>query len=481
MKKLYLIFFVAIVLQINDFAQTSFPLDIGNKWYYQTGSNRNEVYGIVKEVTDTLSNGFREITSKYFSRTGVSTGKEYWGFIDGKFYANSNSPTIDYYAQVYYDKYLTHDSCKANQVGDMGHDCWEWIEYQLFNIADSAQLYTRTWQLASIASVKVIAIASPKLGIARIWSSSYVRQGEGLLDSTYLIGMQRNGEVLGDTLTINQYRIPSLSSPLNGALSMPLTLTLQWNKAIEVNSYKLQVATDYDFSNTVADYSGLTDTLKVIGPIKDITKFYWRVFAQSNNGYEYVSPIFNFSTIINIDNIPKLLKPSNGTTGVAQPLTFKWSKVPDTGTYEFQIATDSLCHQTVLDRIVRDDTVIVIDSLVTNKKYYWRVKKISSDLYWSKAFSFTTEAAPIEFKLEQNYPNPFNGTTKFIYSLSNKSKINVQLFNVLGETVATLLDSEIEPGTYFLTVDSARLSSGIYFYQMKAGDFVQTKKMILLR
>ncbi|MDP3682306.1 MAG: T9SS type A sorting domain-containing protein, partial [Ignavibacteria bacterium] len=79
------------------------------------------------------------------------------------------------------------------------------------------------------------------------------------------------------------------------------------------------------------------------------------------------------------------------------------------------------------------------------------------------------------------YPNPFNGTTKFRYALSNKSKITIRLFNVLGETVATLLDSEMVPGAYFLTVNAASLPSGIYFYQLRAGDFTQTKKMILLR
>ena len=480
MKKLYIIFFVAIAMQINGFAQTTFPLDIGNKWYYQAGSNRNEVYGIVKEVTDTLSNGFREITSKYFSRTGVSTQNEYWWDIGGKLYINGSSPQIENALKIY-DHSLTHDSCETI-FSTWSDNCWELIEFKVFNIWDSAQKYIERWGGHAYTAKRTI-IVLPQLGIVNTWLSVDFPEPQyhDIQDSTYLIGMYRNGEVFGDTLTINQYRIPSLSSPLNGALSMPLALTLQWNKAIEVNSYRLQVATDYDFSNTVADYSGLTDTLKVIGPIRDITKFYWRVFAQSNNGHEYVSTTFNFSTIVDTDNIPKLLTPSNETSGVAQPLTFKWSKVPDTETYEFQIATDSLCHQTVLDRIVRDDTVIVIDSLVMNKKYYWRVKKISSDLYWSKSFSFTTEGAPIEFNLEQNYPNPFNGTTKFRYALSNKSKITIRLFNVLGESVATLLDSEVVPGAYSLSVDAASLPSGIYFYQMRAGDFVQTKKMILLR
>jgi len=89
--------------------ETSFPLDIGNKWFYQNVSNRDECYGIIKEVTDTLSNGFREITSTYLYRTSISSKKEYWGFLDGKFYSNT-TPQIQN-ANVLYNYYLTHDSC----------------------------------------------------------------------------------------------------------------------------------------------------------------------------------------------------------------------------------------------------------------------------------------------------------------------------------------------------------------------------------
>jgi len=675
MKKLYLIFMVTIVLQMNGFAQTSFPLDIGNKWYYQAGSNRNEVYGIVREVTDTLSNGFREITSKYFSRTGVTTGKEYWGFIDGKFYANSYSPAIDYYAQVYYDKYLTHDSCLYIGGSNMANDCWKLTEYPMFNIIDSAQIYTRSGAIASIVSFQQTVIVSPKIGIIRTWSSSYPREGLGDRDSTYLIGMYMNGEVLGDTIFSNPYRRPPLFSPINGSHDIFLTVTLQWNKASEAISYSLQVSTDTSFGNLVVDYTELTDTFKVVGPLEDITEYYWRVGALSSDGKEYWSSYYNFRTIntrnipyllspedgaiipqkstfkwrkaeegvsyylqistdpyfnnlvygrlglsdttktidslkldteyywrveattmdqqsdihfffsqvfsfkvdhfgdpdratslvfplkgsltlptvnlawnkvpeaisyklqvakdiefinmvldfsglkdtskvigplegltkyfwrvgtissngieywssyfnfttINSQNITNLLLPFNGAANIAQPIIFKWSKVPGAWTYEFQIAADSLCHNTVLDRIVQYDTVQVIDSLVINKKYYWRVKKTGSDLYWSQIYSFTTEAAPIEFSLEQNYPNPFNGTTKFNYTLTIKTRITIQLYNVLGEKVKTLLDSEKEPGAYFLTVDAASLPSGIYFYQLRAGEFVQTKKMVLIR
>jgi hypothetical protein len=91
------------------------------------------------------------------------------------------------------------------------------------------------------------------------------------------------------------------------------------------------------------------------------------------------------------------------------------------------------------------------------------------------------ETVPTEFSLEQNYPNPFNPTTTFGYSIPIQSKVVIKVFDILGNEVATLLDEEKSVGTYELTWNAANLSSGIYFYQLKAGEFVSTKKMILLK
>jgi hypothetical protein len=88
---------------------------------------------------------------------------------------------------------------------------------------------------------------------------------------------------------------------------------------------------------------------------------------------------------------------------------------------------------------------------------------------------------PTEFALEQNYPNPFNPSTTFRYSIPTQSKVVIKVFDVLGNEVATLMDEEKSVGTYELTWNAENLSSGIYFYQLKAGEFISTKKMILLK
>jgi hypothetical protein len=88
---------------------------------------------------------------------------------------------------------------------------------------------------------------------------------------------------------------------------------------------------------------------------------------------------------------------------------------------------------------------------------------------------------PTEFTLEQNYPNPFNPSTTFRYSIPTQSKVVIKVYDILGNEIATLMDEEKSVGTYELKWNAANLSSGIYFYQLQAGDFINTKKMILLK
>ncbi len=95
------------------------------------------------------------------------------------------------------------------------------------------------------------------------------------------------------------------------------------------------------------------------------------------------------------------------------------------------------------------------------------------------------ELITIEFKLSQNYPNPFNPSTRIQYQVSSSSHVTLKVYDVLGNEVATLVDEYKEAGSYEVEFSASSgiryLASGIYFYQLKAGDFVQTKKMILIR
>jgi hypothetical protein len=89
--------------------------------------------------------------------------------------------------------------------------------------------------------------------------------------------------------------------------------------------------------------------------------------------------------------------------------------------------------------------------------------------------------SPALYELGQNYPNPFNPTTKIQFTIVNRRLTTVKVYDVLGREVSTLVNEVKEPGTYSVEFDGTNLASGVYFYRLQAGDFVATKKLVLLK
>ena len=88
---------------------------------------------------------------------------------------------------------------------------------------------------------------------------------------------------------------------------------------------------------------------------------------------------------------------------------------------------------------------------------------------------------PLSFNLLQNYPNPFNPSTMINFTISQRSLVILKIFNVLGKEVSTLINSEKESGTYTVNFNAGKLSNGVYFYRLTAGNYSSVKKMILMK
>jgi hypothetical protein len=107
-------------------------------------------------------------------------------------------------------------------------------------------------------------------------------------------------------------------------------------------------------------------------------------------------------------------------------------------------------------------------------------------VYWTDSTKIVTDVEagrplPQTFTLEQNYPNPFNPTTTIRYGLPNRSHVTLTVFNTLGQQVSLLRNAEQEAGYHDVELDGTNLASGLYFYKIQAGDFVATKRLLLLR
>ncbi len=93
----------------------------------------------------------------------------------------------------------------------------------------------------------------------------------------------------------------------------------------------------------------------------------------------------------------------------------------------------------------------------------------------------TSTEVPVRFSLEQNYPNPFNPITKLKFQMSKSGFAKLVIFDVTGKEIATLVNEEMNPGTYELSWDGSNYPSGIYFYELTSEGFTQTKKMALIK
>jgi hypothetical protein len=149
-----------------------------------------------------------------------------------------------------------------------------------------------------------------------------------------------------------------------------------------------------------------------------------------------------------------------------------------TGGNEFFTAGFVNGHGTTADPTNYSFTDIHVD----NGKYYYRLKQID----YNGTVKFT-DVVEVEFRafnsclLEQNYPNPFNPVTTIGFGVQNKSNVRITILNTIGEEVAILLNEEREAGYHQVEFNAVNFPSGVYFYRIQSGDFVQTRKMILIK
>ncbi len=307
-----------------------------------------------------------------------------------------------------------------------------------------------------------------------------------------------NESVASNVVQITEPATPILALPLSNELNVRDTVDLKWLYADRATSYQLVVGTDSTFNeNVLYNSSNEKDTVRSIRGMEGQTKYYWKVKSKNIAGESNFSSVYSYTTGFPVT--PVLIEPAHKTLDVSISPTLKWAKLPTAETYRLQLTRNSLTfnEQTIILDTTVADTSLTLNNLDGLTIYYWRVSaqnEYGSSL-WPGSFGFRTQEIvavkdgneiPSDYKLYQNYPNPFNPTTNIKFSIPKMGTVEIKVYDILGREVVELVNEDFAAGSYTATWDGkndfgSQVPSGVYIYTIRSGQFISSKKMILLK
>jgi hypothetical protein len=218
--------------------------------------------------------------------------------------------------------------------------------------------------------------------------------------------------------------------------------------------------------------------------------------------YGYFSAVFQ--RVLSVDNFEVTIQalPIQLASFTAMPVsgssvTLNWKTASEVKNYGFEVQRSAVARtgfSSISNLISGHGTSVTgfnysfTDKAPSAGAQYYRLKQIDLNgvLHYSDAVTIGIVSAPqmqipAVFSLNQNYPNPFNPSTRISYGLPKNSNVTLRVYNTLGQEVAVLQNGDQDAGYHEVIFDGTRLGSGVYFYRIQAGTFVESMKLLLLR
>ncbi len=321
---------------------------------------------------------------------------------------------------------------------------------------------------------------------------------------------------VSSSTTTASANIPTLTSPISGTVISTQNPTLSWAaNSSEALDYQviwssnpaLNIVAPFGLANVTVPNGGtsswLVTTSYVLNNLTPGVTYYWQVRSRLSATPATMS---NYSSVgqftVAAGASPVVVLPANPIVGSAINTTaanLSWvvpAKSSSALTYNLEISKNTaFTGATVINDL--NQPSYQANNLDANTVYYWRVKSktstgvLSSYSYNGKFSTGSTTAVeqntiPTEFNLAQNYPNPFNPTTAISYQLTTNSFVTLKIYDMLGREVKTLVSQQMVAGNHNSNWNGDdnygnKVSSGTYIYRITAGNFVSTKKMVLIK
>jgi len=327
----------------------------------------------------------------------------------------------------------------------------------------------------------------PNQGLFIMLSTSYDSSANELITTTTGFGEF----VFGETDLVYAPQAPLPYEPSNGKKVLAEeSLTLRWTGQGFYNLFQVQVSTDSSFSTTLKDTS-LNSSLVWLDTVSEGNVYYWRVRARlsSENG-DWSSvwkfePTEAFITILSPDGGEELSQgeatiirwETNISDSVRidlyQGIDSVWTvgdALGNLSAFEWEISTDLLS-----DSSYKIQITSIEDSSITD------MSNANFSLTGPSEIETISHDIPNSYSLFQNYPNPFNPSTRIKFSLPSAQNVKIELFTTLGQRIEILLNKPMSAGSHEIEFNAMNLPSGIYYYSIKAGEFQDVKKMVLIK